>query len=108
MIDMRILDKKYVFHIPLFKFEGEQLIRIPIDDFLDDLIGQLGSNGLYITKVKSHYKSRCFDELLLTLFVASDEHPEEIFGDWFRKNNDVLKQEAFAYECQNHMIICEL
>lgn len=105
---MQELDKRYVFHIPLFKFEDEELIELPIDDYLDDLIDQLGSNGLYITKVKSYYKSRCFDELLLTLFVKSDENPEDIFKDWFASHNDIFKQESFAFECRNRMLICSL
>lgn len=105
---MQELDKKYVFHIPLYKFENGQLVRLSIDGLIDDLIGRLDQNGLYVTKVKSHYKSRCFDELLLTLFVESDQNPEEIFVEWFKKNNAILKQESFAFECQNHMYIHEL
>ncbi len=105
---MNVLDKKYVFHIPLFKYEDGELIRLPIDSLLDDLIGQLGHNSLYITKVESYYESRRFDEILVTLFVTSDENPEEIFKDWFRKNNNVLRQESFAFECQNEMHILEL
>lgn len=105
---MHKLDKKYVFHIPLYKFKDEELIKLSIDNLLDDLIDDLGVDSLYITKAKSYYKSRCFDELLLTLFVSCDENPEEIFKNWFRKNNHILGQEAFAYECQNQMHIFRL
>ena len=102
------LDKKYVFHIPLYKFEDGELVELSIDGLLDNLIDDLGADSLYITKAKSHYKSRCFDELLLTLFVSGDESPEDIFKNWFRDNNHILGQEAFAYECQNQMHIFDL
>lgn len=105
------LDSKYVFHIPLYRYDGDKLAEIDIGEVLDELIIQFNERGfesLYVTKVKGHYRSRCFDELLLTIFSSSDENPEEIFIDWFERNNDVLGQEAFGWECGNRMFICEL
>lgn len=105
------LNKKYVFHIPLFKFSNNKLIQIEINDILDDLISQLNDNGfenLYMTKVKGHYKSRSFDELLITLFTHDSQSPEIIFKKWFEKNNNILKQEEYAYECNNSMYIKKL
>lgn len=105
------LDKKYVFHIPLCRYDGVELRKIDIDGVLDELIDQFNENGfdsLYVTKVKGHYRSRCFDELLLTLFSLSGENPQEIFVDWFERNNDVLGQEAFGWECGNRMYVREL
>ena len=105
---MKELDKKYVFHIPLYKFEDDELIKLEIDDVLDDLMALLKSDSLYITKVRSFYKSRCFDELLVSLFVSGSEKPEEIFKEWFRTNNDILGQESFSYECCDRMFIFDL
>ena len=105
---MKRLDKKYVFHIPLYRYENGTLELIDVDDVLDDLIGRLGDgsfDSLYVTKVESHYRSRRFDELLLTLFVEAHQCPEEIFGEWFRQNNGALRQEEFAYECGNTLFI---
>ncbi len=107
---MMELNRKYVFHIPLCKFENDDLGPIDIDGLLDDLIrkfSQRGFEGFYITKSKAYYKSRCFDELLLTMFADCDE-PEEIFAEWFTANNDVLGQEAFAWEMGNSLFIEEL
>ena len=104
------LSRKYVFHIPLYRFEDDGLVPIAIDPLLDDLIGEFarrGFEGFYFTKAKAHYKSRCFDELLLTVFAESGE-PEDIFRRWFRKSNDVLGQEAFAWECGNSLFIEDL
>ena len=105
---MKELDKKYVLHIPLYKFEDDELIKLEIDDDLDDLMALLKSDSLYITKVRSFYKSRCFDELLVSLFVSGSEKPEEIFKEWFRTNNDILGQESFSYECGDRMFIFDL
>ena len=105
---MEELDKKYVFHIPLYRFEDDDLIRLEIGDALDDLIARLNCDGLYLTKVRSFYKSRCFDELLVNLFVSGSEKPEKIFKEWFRTNNDILGQESFSFECGERMFIFEL
>ncbi|WP_407422258.1 hypothetical protein [Methanobrevibacter sp.] len=48
------LDKKYVFHIPLYKYVNNDLIPIPIENIIEELIKQFNKNGydsLYITKV---------------------------------------------------------
>lgn len=108
--DVTELNRKYVFHIPLFKFTEEKLVPIEIDRILDDLISDLAESGFenfYFLKAKAHYKSRCFDELLLVMFADSDS-PEIIFERWFRSNNDVLCQKALAWECGNSMFIRDL
>lgn len=101
------LDKKYVFHIPLYKYLDGELVPIEMDDILDELISLLGFKSLYLTKVKSVFKKRIYDEILLTIFTT-DGFPEEIFEKWFRQNNDVLCQEAFAYELDSKMIVKKL
>ena len=90
------LDTKCVFHIPLYKFIDDELILIDIDEILDDLIGQFSENGydsLYMTKVKGVYNK---------------ESPEIIFKKWFMENNNLLEQEAFAYEWNNSLFIEEI
>jgi len=109
------LDNKYVFHIPLYKYEDNKLIRLDIDGILANLMEQLNNEGyesLYITEVKSYFKSRSFDELLVTLFISQkrvsdnkQELPDKVFKRWFKQNNHILRQEAFAYEHNNSMII---
>ena len=109
---MMELDKKYVFHIPVYKYLEIGLVPIEYEEVLDELIDRLNQNGcdsLYITEVKGYYKSRKFDELLITVFTSlGDDFPEIIFKDWFMENNDILGQEAFAYECNNKMITEEI
>ena len=110
------LNRKYVFHIPTYKYIDNELVEIAIDDAVDELIGQFSANGyesLYLSKVKGYYKSRCFDEIIITLFVSTEfleKHtfPESIFKEWFKKNNDLLEQEAFSYEINNSMRIEKL
>ncbi len=93
------LREKYVLHIPLSKFEDNVVMDLNIDGIIEELIGQLDSNGFdsfYIAKVQSSYKSRVFDEVLITIFTDSSRELIGLFRNWFLKNNDVLRQEAFA------------
>lgn len=111
MIRMRTLDNKYVFHIPLFKYENGQLTPLEIDDLLDDLLNEFTENGfrsMYMSNVRSCYCGRTYDERLITLFTTQDRSPEEIFERWFRKNNEILRQEEFAYEKGKTMTIVRL
>ena len=105
------LTEKYVFHIPLYKCMDGELVLIELDDLLDELFDEFTKNGFkswYVTKVESFYKSVTYDEVLITIFTSKDESPCKIFEDWFRRNNDILCQKYFAYECGNGMIICDL
>lgn len=105
------LDKKYVFHIPKYKYENSKLIAVPIEDITKEFITKLNENGYtsaYLIEAKSYYKNRTYDEILITLFTSSKNNPEKIFRKFFTENNSILKQEAFAYECDNRMFIEEL
>ena len=108
---MTVLDVKYVFHIPLYKFTQDRLSPLKCDEIIDDLISKFSENGfdsLYMTRVKSCYKARLYDEILITLFTTEDRLPEEIFEGWFWENNEILEQEEFAYEKGDRMIIEKL
>ena len=102
------LNCKYVLHIPLSRWENGSLIPLDVDELLDELILNLevkGFDSFYLTKVESYYKSRKFNELLLTIFAGDGDAPHEIFKEWFLRHNDILAQEAFAYELNNKLII---
>ena len=105
------LDCRYVLHIPLSRWENDTLMALDVDDMLDELINLLklqGFDSFYLTKVESYYKSRRFDEVTLTIFASSGDEPHEILKRWFLAHNDVLGQEAFAYEIGNKMVIEKL
>ena len=105
---MIFLEKKFVLHVPLFKCENDELISTDVDiSDLTDCLSKSGFDGAYVTKAKGIYKSRCFDELLVTIFASSDE-PKEIFIRWFQKNNHLLGQEALAYECDGKLFVMNL
>ena len=111
MGDIMELDCRYVLHIPLSKWENDELVALDIDGEIDELIGLLeveGFDSFYITKVESFYKARRYDELLITIFAADGDEPNEIFRKWFYRHNDVLCQEAFSFEFNNKMIIEKL
>ncbi|MBO7719208.1 MAG: hypothetical protein J6S29_03535 [Methanosphaera sp.] len=85
-----------------------------MDEVLDELIDNLNDNGyhsFYMIKAKGFYKSRCFDELLITIFASSDDNqikPNVIFKKWFIDNNDHLNQESMAYEYNNVLYVEKL
>ena len=102
------LDCRHVLYIPLSRWEIDTLIALDVDDMLGELVNLLedeGFDSFYLTKVASYYKSRRFDEVTLTIFASSGDEPHEIFRRWFLDHNDVLGQEAFAYEIGNKMVI---
>ncbi|MDO5849752.1 MAG: hypothetical protein Q4P14_00930 [Methanobacteriaceae archaeon] len=111
-INMIKLDDKYIFHLPLYKYANEELIAIDssIISNLMDLFNEKGYENAYVMKVKGYYKSRSFDELLITIFTSSTDNikPDSIFKDWFIENNDILEQDSFAYEYNDEMFIFEL
>lgn len=101
---MMVLDRKYVLHILFCRFGDGKLVPIEIDEILEDLVCRLDCESFYMTKVRGCYKSRVFDELLITVF-ASGRDVGKIFGEWFKSNNDVLRQEAYSYECGDRMFV---
>ena len=103
------LDCRYVLHIPLSRWENDSLIALDVD-ILDELINlwNFKDSTVSISPVVSYYKSCRFNEVILTIFARSNERPHEIFKKWFQDHNDVLGQEAFAYEIGNKMIIEKL
>ncbi|WP_295723686.1 hypothetical protein [uncultured Methanobrevibacter sp.] len=109
------LESKYVLHIPESKFIDNELIPLKTDDLIKDLIEKLNINGyenLYLSKIKGYYKGRSFDETVITIFIDRKRKkstlPDEIFIEWFKKNNHTLKQESFAYEVDNSLYIEKL
>lgn len=104
-------DSKYVFHVPLYKYADGELVLIEIDDVLDVLLSEFhrqGFEGLYMTRVKSMYNARLYNEILITVFSTPEKSPVGIFRDWFGRNNHILAQEALAYECGGRMVVEKL
>ena len=108
------LNEKYVLHIPTYKYVNNELIPIDTEDIINDLIRQLNEKGydsLYMTSSKGFYRSRSFDEVLITIFTQENlnrELPNTIFRKWFNENNCILEQEALAYEHNNALFIEEI
>jgi hypothetical protein len=111
---MNKLNQKYVLHIPCYKHDATHLIKLDMETLIGGLISKLEKHGyesLYMSKVKGYYKTRCFDEILLTIFTSSNNNektPAIIFKEWFIEQNNILEQEAYAYEENNNLIIEEL
>ncbi|MBR0472832.1 MAG: hypothetical protein IJI98_09080 [Methanosphaera sp.] len=110
---MITLNQKYVLHIPCYKYQEGKLISLKNENIIDQLIEKLnreGYNSFYITEVKGHYKTRSFNEILITIFTNQEERttPDKIVREWYQENNNILPHESYAYEHGNKMIIEEL
>ena len=78
VIKMTVLDVKYVFHIPLYKFTQDKLSPLNADEIIADLISKLSESvcdSLYMTRVKSCYRARLYDEILITIFTTEERLP---------------------------------
>ena len=105
------LDCRFVLHIPLSKWENGKIISLDVDGEIAELTDCLEADGFdsfYITRVESRYRSRKYDELLITIFACEDHNPCGIFRKWFCRYNHILGQEAFAIELNNRLIIEDL
>lgn len=111
---MTTLNNRYVLHIPTFKYVntedktiiGEEYIKI-----LTDKLTEYGYTSFYITQAQGQYKTRKYDEILITVYASDNRDaklPDTIFGEWFRKHNHIFEQESFAYEHNNKLYIEKL
>ena len=102
---------KLVFHVPLKAWVDGFMVDIPahsrMEEFIDDLAG-IGITSLYyIENCVGVYNDRTYPEALITLFCDADHAPTAVvlFEAWAAKNNDDLKQEAYAYEKDGEMTV---
>ena len=108
------LREKLVFHVPEETWCEDHLESIASGHALDDLIGTLKDAGvisLYSQNAMGYYKGRCYHEILFTIFCVDQARAKvvvEIFENWFRTYNGVLKQEAYAYEWNGILYVTPL
>lgn len=93
---------KLVFHIPCAAWNNG-LIAVNYNAFKQALIkafAEIGLTSLYSVTVKGYYKGREYDEILLTVFsnLRGANAAVNAFRKCFEEHNDMMKQEAFAFE----------
>lgn len=105
------LEEKYVLHIPSHKYVNGELIYITTQEHMDELIKRLNREGytsFYALRTDAYYKTRKFDQILITIYTSKNQErksPDTIFKEWFKQYNHILKQEAFAYEYNDSLIV---
>ena len=108
------LQEKLVLHIPEERWCVDHLESIVSGHAFDDLIDTLENSGvisLYSQNAMGFYKGNWYHEILFTIFCEKRGKASavvEIFDNWFRSNNGVLKQEAFAYEWNGTLYVRNL
>lgn len=109
-----ILNHKLVFHVPCKYWNGTELVDIKeISNVIHALIIALNdfsvSDSFYISDITGIYKNRIFPEKTVTVFYESEmDKAIEIYINWFKRYNNILKQEALSYELDNQMIVLNL
>lgn len=103
---------KLVFHIPCKAWDNG-LTDIDYKAFKQILLNDLAAIGLtnsYTVSAAAYYKGREYEELLLTVFCENQykDKAAETFRQAFRRHNDIMRQEAFAYECNGNLTVEEL
>lgn len=107
---MQVYRTKLVLHIPHYAWENEQLVEIDHARFKEYLYEQLTGMGLiswYSTDARGYYKGREFAEELLTIFCDESVKDEvtEVFCRTYFALREVMRQEAFAYECDGVLYV---
>lgn len=100
---------KLTFHIPCAAWSNG-LIEINYKAFKQYLLeglAAIGLTSLYSVQAKGYYKGREYDEILLTVFCKEQDcdAAAEVFRQTFRVHNDLMRQEAFAYECNGVLVV---
>lgn len=106
------LPHKLVFHIPQKALVHGVALEIPFSELFPNLVTALyaaGLSGFYVVDGVGFYKGRTYPEKLVTVFCGDTmEAVESAYQDWFQRFNDVLQQEAFAYEVDGELVIKDL
>lgn len=110
-----VLSNKIVLHIPEKAWINEELIDIPVKKSIKSLMKMLSDYDFYSQRIKSHYKNKKYPETIITIFcndgaddiIGGTDDIINIFIKWFKDNNDILKQESYAYELNNSLYIID-
>lgn len=110
---MMTLNTKIVLHIPLVAWKDHAITPIDYAAFKHLLLVALedaGASSLYTVQATGYYKGREYAETLWTIFCEETDRDRivEAFRRTFREHNDIMQQEAFAYECNGTLHVEEL
>lgn len=103
-----ILKDKYVLHIPCCKWDNgkyEPVDAAAVVDILGRKLSEYGIDSMYYDKTMGRYKGREYEQLLVTVF-CNEVDVGKIFLEICRESD--LQQEAYAYEYNGKLYVCEL
>ncbi len=100
---------KLVFHIPCATWNNG-LIPVNYNAFKQILLeafAEIGLTSLYTVSAKGYYKGREYDEILLTVFssLRGANAAVNAFRKCFKERNNLMKQEALAFERDGVLIV---
>ena len=98
---------KFIIHIPCKKYVNGNLLDNGYDKCIDVMANKLadiGVHGWYLLDAQGYYKGRIYGEKLMVVFHSGDE-VAEVFKQTCNELDKELRQEAYAYEKDNELIV---
>ena len=106
------MNQKFSFHIPKVAYVNEEYIPIHYEKFEDSLgkkLKEIGITAWYIISSSGFYQGRCYPQNIMVVYC--DETKVVLVSEIYKKvcqdMAGVMKQEQFAYEFNDELMIFE-
>ena len=107
------MNQKILFHIPKVAYVNEEYISILYEQFEDTLgkkLKEIGINAWYVLPSTGFYQGRCYSQDIMVVYCDEIKVVlvSEIYKKICREMAGVMKQEQFAYEYNDNLIIFKI
>jgi len=101
------LKHRVIFHVPHKSYLDGQFVSVDYKAFEKKLVDMLQIDSCYISKAVGKYEGRCYPEHILTVYCDDDtvETIHEIFKKVIATTHYYMRQQSYAYEIDNKMIL---
>ena len=104
------MNQKFLFHIPKVAYVNEEYISISYERFEDALgmkLKEIGIIAWYKLSSTGFFKGRCYPQDVMVVYCDESEvvAVSDVYKNVCREMADVMKQEQFAYEHNDELII---
>ena len=107
------MNQKFSFHIPKVAYVNEEYIPIHYEKFEDSLgksLNEIGIIAWYTLSSTGFYHGRCYPQDIMVVYCDETKVVlvSEIYKKVCREMAGVVKQEQFAYEYNDNLIIFKI
>ena len=106
------MNQKFSFHIPKVAYVNEEYIPIHYEKFEDALgmkLKEMGIIAWHTLSSTGFYKDRCYPQDIMVIYCDESEAVaiSDIYKNVCKEMTEAMKQEQFAYEFNDELIIFE-